>query len=289
MQQFLRLARVAATHPEDNSVDVVMLDDRSRYHGVQVCAPTAGTNTGRADLPDVTPTTDKYSLDESGECAMRAIVGFLAPDAPVVLGFLFPQVNQILFSDRNRRIERHASDVYTSTDGDGNFEFYHPSGTYLRVGTSEAHEDLTGKDYDKKWAISKNTAKAVHVHLRVSNAGSEKAAVDIDPSGNITVHHVGNLVTHTEGTASITVDGAATVTAPSVKIDATSTLVTGTLTVNGAFTYKDGMTGSGGSGASLTGNMSVTGGTLTHSGKNIGATHTHGGVATGSGTSGVPT
>lgn len=39
----------------------------------------------------------------------------------------------------------------------------------------------------------------------------------------------------------------------------------------------------------LTGNVEITGGTITHDGKNIGKTHTHTGVTTGSGTSGAPT
>lgn len=39
----------------------------------------------------------------------------------------------------------------------------------------------------------------------------------------------------------------------------------------------------------LVGNIVCSGGTLTHLGKNVGGTHTHGGVDTGSGTSGVPT
>jgi hypothetical protein len=34
-----------------------------------------------------------------------------------------------------------------------------------RIGTTAAHEDLTGRDFDGKWKIAKNTAAAVYVHL----------------------------------------------------------------------------------------------------------------------------
>lgn len=44
--------------------------------------------------------------------------------------------------------------------------------------------------------------------------------------------------------------------------------------------------GTGGGTASLKGNVAVSGGSLTHNGKNIGEDHKHNAVQTGSGTSG---
>ena len=47
----LRLGRVVAIHPEDNSVDILMTDDGARLAGVQVLASVASTRSGLVDLP----------------------------------------------------------------------------------------------------------------------------------------------------------------------------------------------------------------------------------------------
>lgn len=291
---FLHLARVAAVHPEDHSVDIVMVDGSGRYPAVQVLAIGAGTNTGLVNMPAPTASADKWGLAEKTGNDALAVVGFLAPGVPIVLGMLYPQVNGMLFAD-GRKIDRHSSDVYSTVDAQGNAEWYHPSGTFVRVGASPAHEDLTGKDYDANWQISKNTGAAVHLVATVANAGAVKATLDIDPSGNITLTHQGNLTVNTTGTAHVTSGGNATVTAPHLEIEATSTHMTGTLTVEGLLTYKAGLSGSGGSGASMTGPITQSGGavtlagsSLTHNGKDVGSTHTHSGVQTGSGDTGAP-
>lgn len=75
-----------------------------------------------------------------------------------------------------------------------------------------------------------------------------------------------------------------------------NTTMNGNLTVNGLITGTNGFAISGGTGGTMnvTGNISQTGnysntGTLTNNGKAVGSTHTHGGVQTGSGTTGTPT
>jgi phage baseplate assembly protein gpV len=279
-----------------------MVDDGSRYAGVQVLAPTAGSNAGVFDMPEPSETADKWSLSQQRDNEMLAVASMLAGSpVPVVLGFLYPQVNGMLFADRERRVVRHASDVYTTIDRDGNMEVAHPNGTYLRIGTDPEHEDLTGRDFDGNWKITKNTGKQTHVKLVVKAGGAEKASVHIDPSGNVTVEHAGNLVVNTAGSATVdvagavnvTAGGAATVEAPSVTIDSPATTCTGALTVQGLLTYQAGLAGSGGSGASMTGNLNVTGnitstGNVTNNGKAIGSTHVHGGVQAGGSTSGAP-
>ena len=190
----LRIAKVMAIHPEGYSADLVFLDTGSQAPSVQILSPSASTNTGLNDLAE--PSTPKSGSEtdvaETKDRDIYAMVAY-AGRTPVIMGFLYPQVCQMLFTDMQRRIMRHASDVYTSIDSAGNFELFHPSGTYLRIGTTPAHEDLTGKDFDKKWKIAKNTTTAVHVHLGVSNAGSQVASIDIDPDGNITEQNNGNL------------------------------------------------------------------------------------------------
>src|SRR5690606_27008361 len=86
----------------------------------------------------------------------------------------------------------------------GNVELYHPSGTYLRIGTTPAHEDLTGKDFDGQWKIEKNTDKAVHVHLSVKNAGQEVMSLNADPDGNVDLANQGDLNADVGGEANVT-------------------------------------------------------------------------------------
>ena len=231
----LRLARVAAVHPEDHSVDLVMVDNGERFAGVQTLTGSASTNSGTHDMPTPsTPAAGKWDMTERTDCDMIAVVGFTGK-FPIVMGFLYPQVSQMLFSDPNRKVMRHASDVYTTIDGQGNSEFYHPSGAYIRIGTSSAHEDLSGKNADGSWAITKNTGNQVHIH--VEQAGG-KASVDIAPSGAITIT--------TQSTVDVTADGNVTVKTPSAKVDAPETHCTGNLTVDGQITGKGGMAISGG-------------------------------------------
>lgn len=281
---------VVAVYPEGNSVDVLLDDDGSRLANVQVLSPTGSSNTGVIDLPDVGGPADDTRWDPTAtrDRYVKAMVGFCR-SVPFVAGFLLPQINQITFKEKNRRIARHASDVYTSVDDAGNVEVYHPSGTFLRIGTAAAHEDLTGKDYDQKWAITRNTDKAVHVQLTVKNAGVQKASLNIDPSGNVTLSHAGNLSSSTAGSAVVNVTGTTDVvsggnahlTAPQVTITASETTISGHVTIQG------GLAVSGGSGATVAGNVAVTGGNVTADGVGL-KTHHHTGVQTGGGNTGGP-
>lgn len=239
----MNLARVVAIHPEDNSVDLVMVDDGARLAGVQVLAGAASSNSGRAELHEPGRTVgDRWTLTEETSRDLIAVVGYVNRN-PLVVGFLFPQVCQLLFARKNFRVNRHPSDVYTTVDDAGNVEVYHPSGTYLRIGEAPEHEDLTGQDFDKRWKIERNTGKAVHVQLQVKNAGALKATLHIDPSGNVALDHTGDLGVSTAGSIEVSAGGSIALTS---------------------------------------------GGLLTHNGKNVGATHTHGGVVPGGGSTAVP-
>lgn len=267
----LRAAKVVGVHPEGYAVDIVFVDTGARANWVQVLAVGASTNTGLMDMPEPAKPAGAYGMTDSKDRDVYALVGLVGGGVPIVLGFLYPQVCQMLFRDMNRKIERHASDWYTSVDGAGNFEACHPSGTYFRIGGTAAHEDLTGEDFDGKWAITKNTDAAVHVHLSVKNAGVEKASVSIDPAGNIAIQ--------ADGTTSLNSAGAVTVTAPTVTIDAPSSTFTGTVLIEGHLTFEDGATG--------VGTVSVSSGDVTADGKSL-KTHTHSGVTAGGANTGAP-
>jgi hypothetical protein len=219
----LRLGWVKAVHAQDHSCDLVMCDDGTRHVGAQILSLNGSTNTGINDLPQpAAPASgDKWDVTARTSRDLRAVVAFVGR-VPVVLGLLYPQVGQMTFADANRAIRRHASDVYETTDAAGNHEFFHPSGTYVRIGTSGAHEDLTGRDVDGGWKIANNTSAAVHYHITVANSAHGTAAtLNISPTGQIDVTAAGAV--------NITATGTVTITAPTVHM-------TGNLSVDGNVT-----------------------------------------------------
>lgn len=207
--QGMKLAKVTRVVPGGYAVDLLFLDDGSRVPAVQVMASAASGNTGLVDLAQPDQSADQWDPNVQGEREMIACVSFYR-GLPVVMGFLFPQICQMLFDRQNFKVDRHSSDVYSTIDADGNTEVYHPSGTYLRIGTDPAHEDLTGQDFDGKWAIAKNADKAVHVQLTVKNAGVQKFSLNIDPAGNVTVDHAGNYTQNIGGNFTQNVTGSYT-------------------------------------------------------------------------------
>lgn len=202
----LKLAKVVTMRPADNSADILFLDNGAPAVGVPIMAG-AGTSsrTGTVDQPAPTiNAADKWAPQDSKDTDITAVVGWFG-NQPIIMGFLYPQMSQMLFADIDRRISRHTSDVYSTIDKDGNAEFYHPSGAYIRFGTSPAHDDLTGLDLDAKWRITRNTDKAVHIH--VGQAGGA-ASLDIAPGGAIVITTVADV---TVNSPTSTVNGDAVV------------------------------------------------------------------------------
>lgn len=95
--------------------------------------------------------------------------------------------------------------------------------------------------------------------------------VDYNSASNtltITVAGAGNVIINCK---------VATVKAEtSVTLDTPETMVTGNLTVAKSFTM-----GQEGGSATMKGNVAIEGSSLTHNGKNVGSTHTHGGIQPG--------
>jgi hypothetical protein len=215
---------VVAVYPEGNSIDVLMPKTGDRLANVQCLSITGSSNTGLVDLPEIgLPIDDtRWTLPiiAQAERYMRAAIWHV-DGMPICMGILLPQITQMTFQRKNFRVNRHASDVYSTINAQGDTEVYHPSGTYFRIGQSNAHEDLTSQDVDQSWAIKQNTGSAVHVHLQVANAGAVVAMIDIDPSGNIAITNngttivttTGNVSVSTQGNASIAAQGNATVSA----------------------------------------------------------------------------
>ena len=291
------LGVVVATYGSGRCVDVLM-PNGDQLSNVSVMSEHASSSSGSHDLPDIgnPPGDARWLLTASPERYVRAVVCFIR-GVPICLGFVFPQLNQVTFNQINRKIDRHASDFYSTIDQYANAEWSHPSGSYFRIGTNPAHEDLTNQNYQQNWNISANTASAPHVHLQVANAGRAVATIDIDPSGNILVQHNGdmtvnvggNLEASVAGTTSVTSGGAADVKAPSVTVDSPQSTFTGAVTVEGPFTFQSGMTGkagaNGGSTMTITGDAHFTGiveaDTDVLAAGTSGKGHKHGGVERG--------
>jgi hypothetical protein len=182
----IQLGIVVAAYPQGCAVDVLLPDSGSRLTNVQVQLLSASASSGTVDLPSPGLPLDDTRWNLPSTSQIIAVIQSYKGN-PVCTGFILPQVNQMTFDRTNFRVFRHASDVYSTINEDGDTELYHPSGTYFRIGASPAHEDLTGQDYDALWAIENNTAAAPYVNLTVANAGVVKATLQIDPSGNVTL------------------------------------------------------------------------------------------------------
>jgi hypothetical protein len=244
------LGKVVAIHPESNCVDVVLYRTGLRLPAVRVLGDMATGQTGVANL-HVPDCKDGFDSANTGKRDIVAAIAYYK-EFPMVVGFMFPEVAECLFARNDFKVDRHASDVYSTIDADGNMETYHPSGTYLRIGTSPAHEDLTGKDYDAIWKIERNTQKAVHVHLVVANAGAVKATIDIDQNGNITISNAGNTQINTSGTLAAVIGGETSITTPKVTMTTSELMVTGKITANGTITDLAGSSGKSMSGMRAT-------------------------------------
>lgn len=246
----LVLGKVVEIHPEQNTIDVAVMSDFRRLVGVPVLSSMITGQTGTVDLhvPDLT--TNRKEDEQFGEVTRRDpktgqtasameslnadtckwasfntdrrdIIAVIASveGAPVCLGFLAPPVCELNFPPEigeEFRIQRHASDLYETIDKDANHEWYHPSGTFLRVAEDPEHLDLTGKDWDKKWAIRRNTQRAPHVHLVVASAGSKVADVHIDPEGNVSLTADGDVRIKSQRVTVEALD--ATIMAPSIDL-----------------------------------------------------------------------
>jgi hypothetical protein len=231
----LKLAQVVYFRQGSNTADIKMLENGWPYSRVPIMCETVSSNTGRHELPQPSAVTES-SAGKPADRVMIAVVGMISSDttgagSPVILGFLPPQNRETLFTD-GRCINRLPSDVYVSVDDDGNIEVAHPSGTYIRIGETPGHEDLTGQDFNGAWKIRRNTDKSVHLKISVGSGGSEKASLHIDPDGNLTIS--------ASGTASVQADQVVaqatkiTATADEVDVTATTTKITGNLNVIGA-------------------------------------------------------
>ncbi len=281
-----RIGVVVATHPGDHSVDIVMADDGARLTGVQIMSPNASSRSGSVDLPDITPNGDKWDITQRNKDQdMIAVVDFVGK-VPLVSGFLYPQINQMLFDDKKTKFTRHQSDVMSTIDGEGNMELFHPGGAYIRIGEAPDHVDLKDKNTDKSLNPDRNTGK--RVNIRVATGGNT-VVLTMTPDGEVSFRIDQDFIVEANGDISMKADGNVSIEAGGAfSIKAGSTLDTesgGATTAKAPTITADGNT-------NVTGSFDVAGSTsvkaITSNSKDISNAHKHLGVTPGGGQTGVP-
>lgn len=217
---------VVEVHPEDHSVDLVMLDDGSRLVGVQVKTMNGSTRTGTVDLPMVPVKKNKWDISKPTGQDLKAIVDYIGRN-PYVSGFLFPQVNQMLSKDGQTRIDRHQSDVIETIDGKGNYQWMHPSGLYIRIGETPDLEPL--QNADGGLAVDRNTD--VKPWMRIALPGG-KLTITVNPEGQIQIDTQDGVILQAQ--KAVTVQSA-----EGINLNAPTVHVSNDLTVGGNTTLKD--------------------------------------------------
>lgn len=208
----LRLARVVRVYPESHTADVVVIDNNAPLLRVPILG-SAGGDVGAFDTPQPETSGNPHL---TGGREMVAVLSPLAIEGFVILGFLSPPRRQGHFSD-GRMVYRHQSDTYFTVDADGNAELYHPSGSYVRLGTP-GHEDLSGKDVDGSWAIKRNTSAAPTLTIGLSAGGTSKSTVTISPNGAVSIAGEGAVSVTAKGGMTLMAQGALSLSGQSVSI-----------------------------------------------------------------------
>lgn len=212
---------VVAVHPQDHSVDLVMVDDGSRLIGVQVLTPNGSGRTGTFDMPTV-PLREKgkWDITERTKQDQIAMVGFMRK-IPFVVGFLFPQINQMTFGNAGRRFFRHQSDVTVSIEDTGAIHVRHPGGFQFRVGTPENVRAGNDKNTDDNFELTKNLEQKTEVEFSIGgrNGTTTKFSLFADKNGELGIYSKAKIKMWSKDRVEIK--------APVIKLDADKVMVTG--------------------------------------------------------------
>lgn len=221
----LLVGKVFNVYPEANMVDVLMLDG-SIYRKVQVIASYASSRSGIYSLPvpkynqPLTEKQNPYEKAKNNESDVFAVVGFLGGSVlrPVVLGFLFPEENEILCSRHQVGNEngtmflwKHESNVYiriAKSGGKSEIEISHPSGVLIKIGGSEEKAEI--KNWDKKFRPFKDKDRETDSPeqppmIIIKHPSGSKIILDSD--GNLQEEIVGNISRKVKGNVKDEIEG----------------------------------------------------------------------------------
>jgi len=149
-----------------------------------------------------------------------------------------------------------------------------PDGAYatvFKINGVESNLGAVANDYPARPVKDKATGEVV-----VGNSVT-KTHILFREDGGITVRAFGDVDVTADGSINATAGGDINATAvgkikaqaTEVELDTPLTKITGNVEISGSLTTI------GGGGATISGNVDFTGGTLTHDGVNVGKTHTH--------------
>lgn len=177
---------VVAVHPEDHSVDVA-LSNGQRLTGVQVLSHIgASEKTGTFNMPTVPETDgDKWDVSEKKHDKYQIAIVDYVDDMPVVVGFLYPQISQMTFPDKDLFFFRHQSDTTVSIEADGSIQISHPGGTYLRIGDSPEPKEHEGTNADESLERTENVDLPTTVRIGVRDGGDHMVKLTMQPDGKV--------------------------------------------------------------------------------------------------------
>lgn len=223
----LTLGRVYKIYPQSNMVDILLFDG-NLLTKVQVLSSYASSRSGVLNLPqpkydEEMITRDKPFTDAKldGESDVIAVVGFLGDSLfmPIVLGFLFPEMNEVLCSrddvvgnqNGTMYLWKHESNVYVKVTEKGEnqntaeIEVHHPSGLRLKIGndiesTVPTNYDNSLRPFNKYDPTTKEQQEAPYVHV-VHPSGTR---ITVDPEGNVDEFVYGDVNREVRGTVTET-------------------------------------------------------------------------------------
>lgn len=215
----MRRAIVVAVHPERRSADIVYADTAMPVAEVQFAGWVASDG-GHWHIPSV-PKPATLQASASPSDTGRKLIALVdhVDGRPVIIGFLQTAAGQMAFTQQDREVHRHSSGAYSTIAPDGSMEFYHPSGSYIRMGAG-AHEPLAPISANQKWQ-EVTTAAVPTVTI-----ATPKCTITVDPDGNVSIN--------AQGAGTMTFPNGLTINAKTKIVGDTE--IDGILNVTGAIT-----------------------------------------------------
>ena len=182
----LRLARVVAVHPASRSVDLVFLDDGSRYPKAMVLSTAASSDAGVWNVPSVPrPSSEMVAMSTGGPGRVLVAACIFMRGQPVVVGWAPNPSSPVAVREQDRELHLHPSGAYWTIAPDGSIELFHPSGALFRIGAG-GHQDLTPVSAGA-W---QTPGGASPPQITLSTAGT---TITVEPNGPVTIQTAGEL------------------------------------------------------------------------------------------------
>ena len=178
--------RVTAVYEHSHTVDVALWRSGRPLSSIPVLCPMISSGSGRLGLHAPGAPSQPYDIQDVEGLNIHAAVSY-HDGIPCVVGFKVPEVGQMTFDRPGFEIDRHSSDVYSTTNDAGDFEKAWPNGTFLRVAATPEHEDLTGQDFDKQFKVARNTGAQLHLRMVLAGQGGAALDVHVTPAGVATL------------------------------------------------------------------------------------------------------